>query len=321
MTKKIFFGILFIGLIISCQKEDKKEKEISQIPISFHVERFDQQFAKATPEDLPELTKQYPFLFPKRINQSIWIEKMSDSIQQEINNEVTKKFPDFDTEKEDLHKLFQHMKFYYPSFKTPRVITLTSDVDYRHSVVVTDSLVLIGLDNYLGEDHKFYRGIQRYFSKTFIPSQIVPDVARKYAKNHVPKPDKRSLLAYMVYYGKIKYFEKLMLPDRPESDIMSYTTDEMDWADENEREIWGYFVESDLLYKTSPDLRKRFFDLGPFTKFGLQLDNESPSQLGKFIGLRIVEQFIEKHKDVTLQELLQIENETIFNESNYKPNK
>lgn len=320
MLKKIIFPILFIAVFSSCQKEDKIEKEIAKIPISFQVERFDQKFAEASPQDLSTLKKNYPFLFPKQYGDSIWIDKMNDSIQQEIDHEVTKKYPNFDKEKTELHGLFQHLKYYFSDFKTPRVITVTTDVDYRNSVILTDSLLLIGLDNYLGKEHRFYYGIQRYIAKNFIPSQIVPTVARRYAKKYIPQPKGRDFLDDMVYYGKIKYFEQKMLPNFSTADIMGYTTEELHWAEENERQIWGYFIEKSLLYKTSgSEMQRRFFEIGPFTKFGLNLDSKSPAQLGQYIGWKIVEQYAEKHENVPLPELLKMNNEMIYKESNYKP--
>src|SRR5699024_10866724 len=215
--------------------------------------------------------------------------------------------------------LFRHLTFYYPHFDPPRVITMTSYVDYLHRVVLSDSLLFISLDNFLGSDHKFYKGIPRYFSERLNASQIIPDVAAKYARYYVPRPKKRSFLSYMVYYGKRLYFEEKMLPKTSAADLMGYTDKEIKWAQSNEKHIWSFFVEEDLLYKTDPDLRKRFFNIGPFTKFGLTLDNDSPSQLGRYIGWQIVKQFADKHKDLSLQELLQLNNKTLFEESNYKP--
>ena len=37
---------------------------------------------------------------------------------------------------------------YDSEYKIPRLITLTTDVDYRKKIILTDSLLLIGLDNY-----------------------------------------------------------------------------------------------------------------------------------------------------------------------------
>lgn len=319
MLKKIIFAGLFLCCFISCQNEGKTEQEIAKISISFNVERFDQKFAEATPKQLPELKENYPFLFPKRFPDSVWVNKMQDTIQLELNTEVAKVFPDFTSEKQKLHALFQHLKYYFPQFETPRVITITSDVDYRHNVVLSDSVLLIALDTYLGKDHRFYHGIQRYFTKNFRKEEILPDVAKQYAKKYIPRSQKRSLIAHMVYYGKIFYLEDKLMPQISAADKIGYTPEEMQWAKTNESQIWSYFIERDMLYETSIDLRKRFLDVGPFTKFGLNLDSQSPSELGRYIGWQIVKQYVDKNSGMGLHELLNMDGEEIFKKSNYKP--
>ncbi|MDR6302083.1 gliding motility lipoprotein GldB [Mesonia maritima] len=317
---KNFFGILILLLVFSaCKNENKVEEEISKIPVSFEVERFEEEFAAVSPENLSGLKAEYPFLFPQRFPDSLWLQKKEDTIQQALNREVKKAYSNFEEEKESLTNLFQHLKFYFPEFKTPRVITITSEVDYTNKIVLADSLLLIALDNYLGEEHEFYTGIPAYIRADFREEQIVPDIAFKYAQQFVSENNSRSLLSKMIHYGKILYLSKKLLPSVSNEEIMSYTKEEWNWAQQNEEQVWRFFIENELLYDTNPGLDKRFINVAPFTKFGLQLDNQSPPQLGQYIGWQIVKQFADKNPEVSLQKLLQLDAETIFEESNYKP--
>lgn len=307
---------------MSCESDhEKREAEIAKIPIEVKVNRFDRVFAKSDPTDLPALKKEYPYLFPQRFPDSLWVAKMTDSIQDELNEETKKAFPDLDTEKKDVHALFQHLKYYFPGFKTPTLVTITSDVDYKNKVVAVDSLVLLSIDTYLGPEHPFYMGIPAYVSKNFRKEEIVQDIAAEYGRQLVPKAKSRSLLAHMVYYGKILYLKDMVLPESTNADKIGYTPEEMDWAEANEEQVWRYFIEREYLYNTDNSLQARFLNMGPFTKFGLQLDNDSPSQLGQFIGWQIVRQYAEKHPEVSLNEILKMDGEQLFNESNYKPKK
>ena len=81
--------------------------------------------------------------------------------------------------------MFQHLKYYFPNFKTPRLITSTSDVDYRNKVIVTDTIAILELDTYLGPDHFFYQGLQTYITANMKPEQIVVDLADAYAKKMI----------------------------------------------------------------------------------------------------------------------------------------
>lgn len=321
VRKFVFAGFVALGLI-SCKNENQNEKEIAKTSVSFDVERFDTIFAQAGPEDLRELKTDYPQFFPAQFNDSIWLNRLSgkDTLQTQINKAVEQKYADFSEEKEKLHRLFQHLDYYFPDFDPPQVITTTSYVDFRNRVLLSDGTLIIALDNFLGADHKFYRGIQRYIAKNLKETQILPEVAYRYAKKFVPKPKTRSFLGYMVYYGKLLYFKEKMLPGVSEGGLIGYTDDELDWAKSNEKQIWGYMVENSLLYDTDPEWRKDYFDNGPFTKFGLNLDSESSPQLGRYIGWQIVKQYADKFPDVPLKDLLKTDHETLYDESNYKPN-
>lgn len=311
--------LLLFGLFSACQKEDQVEKKIAEIPIHFEVDRFDKIFAESKPVDLPRLKKAYPQFFPQQYGDSTWIKMMTDSVHVELNQEIARIYPDFDREREGLTGLFQHLKYYYPDFNPPKVYTIISEVDYENRIILADSLLLIGIDNYLGSQHHFYRGIQNYFSKNFEEGQMIPDVAQKYAEEKIGKPEEKALVDYMIYYGKILYFKQLMLPHKSRASIMGYTDDEWTWAEDNERQIWGYFMETRLLFDTEFDLRRRFLNPGPFTRFGLELDNESPAKLGQYIGWKIVDQYAKKEKDLSLRELFSTDNRTLFEKANYKP--
>ncbi|MEM9686874.1 MAG: gliding motility lipoprotein GldB, partial [Bacteroidota bacterium] len=211
---KLMLKLVIVGCFISCGKADKVESEIAKIEVDLRVKRFDSAFAKSTPDDLPKLKNEYPYLFPAQFSDSLWISRMTDTLQQELAAEVLKHFPELNREKDEFYALFQHARYYFPDFKPPKLITLTADVDYKNKVIYADSLLLIGLDTYLGESHYFYKGIQQYLKKNFTRSQIVVDAALQIAKARTPYPQDRSFLAQMVFYGKLLYVKDMFLPDK-----------------------------------------------------------------------------------------------------------
>ena len=106
-----------------------------------------------------------------------------------------------------------------------------------------------------------------------------------------------------------------------DADKMGYTDKELKWALANEDQIWRYFIDRELIYETDSELRARFINLAPFSKFRLELDNESPPQIGQYIGWQIVRQFAQKNESITLKQLLTLDAERIFKEANFKPRK
>ncbi len=320
MQSNFSLGFLFCLLILSCSKNDQVAEEIAAIPVEIETNRFDQEFASATPSSLTQLRNNYPMLFSEEVPNEAYIEKMKDTLQAEINTEVSKAFPSLEGEQAELEKFFQHLKYYFPQIPTPKIITLAEEVDYRNKVILNEDILLISLDNYLGEEHHFYEGFASYLARLQNPDYLISDVAQVYAEKLVPRSTSRKFLSTMVYHGKILYIKSLLQRFQEPHFAFDYTSAELDWAYANEAQIWKYFVEKSLLYSSDQKLKERFINIGPYSKFYLELDNESPPRLGQFIGYRIVEAFMDKN-EISLEEMLTLEAEEIYNKSNYKPRK
>lgn len=318
--KGVFWAFVFQAFLVSCGKEDSKEQEIKAIPVQLEWNRFDRVFARATPDSLSGLKAAYPFFFPEQYPDSVWVNRMQDTIQRELFEEVEKVFADTGELQEEIHGLFQHFKYYFPQDSLPAVYTLTTDVDYRNRVVFADTILLVGLDNYLGPEHRFYEGIQQYVKDGFRPAQIPVHIAQEMIAPHISGITDRSFISQLIYYGKLHAAVSAMLPQRDEADILDYTGQQWQWASDNEEYIWRYFVERELLYSNDRKLRDRFLDPAPFSKFYLELDNESPGRLGQYIGLRIVQSYMQNN-EVSLQEMLERPAIEIFQKANYKPRK
>tara|TARA_B110000503_G_scaffold15042_2_gene20900 strand:- start:13957 stop:14967 length:1011 start_codon:yes stop_codon:yes gene_type:complete len=304
----------------SCQNSSKVEKEISAIEIDLTIERFDQLFASSSPSDLPVLKQSYPFLFSKKFSDSVWIRRMKDPIQALLATAVDSVFDDFKKTESEIHLFYQHLKYYNKPLKTPRIITVLSDVDYRNKIAVTDTIVLIALDTYLGEDHEFYASFYDYTKQNLNSNQIVPDLATSYAEQFIYQPNRTTFLDEMIYFGKQLYLKDLWIPFKTDFEKIGYSVSEYEWSKENEFYIWQYFVENELLYKTDRKLLGRFIVAAPFSRFNLELDRESPGRLGQYIGWQIVKSYMKKNPTSVL-EMLQIDPQEIFNNAKFKPKK
>lgn len=303
-----------------CGEDEQIPGEIAKIPVTIKILRFDKDFARATPADLPRLKADFPYLFPARYADSVWVAKMQDSLQRELLDEVQKAFPSLDDLRNELELFYKHVLYYFPGQQVPEVVTVTSDVDYNNRVILTDSLLLIGLDNYLGSGHRFYQGIDRYIAAGLSPEYLISDVGSAFAKKVNPPPVQRTFLAQMIYYGRELYLKDRLLPFISDERKIGYSPEDLAWAQANEEQIWRYFIERELLYSTDHQLGPRFLDPAPFSKFGLELDNESPGRLGRYMGWQIVRAFMSRN-DVTLKQLLTLPADEVFKRANYKPKK
>lgn len=318
MRKPIFVILSLIALFFGCKEDDKVEKEIAKLNVEISISRFDREFAEAKPENLNALRGKYPYLFPAP--DSVWTKKMQDTLQIEVLYEVGSEFQNFDTETKQLEDFYRHVKYYFPTYEIPHIITVTNDVDYNNRIILADSLLFIGLDNYLGQEHNFYGGIQRYISQGMDKKYIVSDIASTFANKAVPKPRERTFLAQIIYYGKELYLKDKLMPNTPDGIKIGYSQEQLDWAMANEEPIWRNFIEQEYLYNTDNELAKKFLEPAPFSKFGLELDQEAPGRLGRYIGWQIVKSFVE-NTDLSVLQLMPVSAEDIFKKSNYKPKK
>ncbi|MFT5751684.1 MAG: gliding motility-associated lipoprotein GldB [Flavobacteriales bacterium] len=315
---KLIRLLAILLLFFSCDSGTKMTKAIDAIDVSVSILRFDQEFGKASTQDLEGLKAKYPYLFAKQYEDAYWNRKLVDSLQRELTDEVSRVFPDMDLEQEELERLFKHIKYYYPETTVPKVITITSEVEYRNKVILVDSLLIVALDTYLGEDHHFYGGVAKYHSKNFRKEQLVVDVAAAFAKAQTLKPQAPTFLAQMIYEGKQLYFMEQLLPQKQLQELFGYTSEEYDFAVENERNVWQNFVASELLYNTDRSLLSRFIDPAPFSKFYLEFDSETPGRLGRFMGYKMIVSYM-KNNDIPLKTMLIQPADVIFASAKYKP--
>lgn len=316
--KKIFLICSLTVLLASCNQSSSVEKEIADIEQNVALVRFDQAFMNT--DDLDQLRDQYPYLFPENISMDDWTSKQSNSLYIELNKEVSEKFADTKALEEDLKSLFQHIRYYYPEQNPSKVIALVNEVDVAYRAIYTDSISFIALDNYLGKNHRFYEVFDQYTRIDFDPEKITVDLAQNFLQQKIKLANDRIFLSQIIDAGKLMYGLDLLLPNKADHLKIGYTPEQLAWCEANEEQIWKYFIANKLLYDTDPKLYGRFIQQAPFSKFYLDLDQESPGKVGVYLGWQIVRAYMKKN-EVTLQELSVTNYQEIFDQSNYKPTK
>lgn len=320
MMKKTFYLLVCSVFLMACKKEISVKEDVLSIPVEVTIERFDQEFMASAPENFVSLKQKYPYLLIDGTPDSVWFNKKSDTLFQQLYEETQKKFPDLSGLKKELTLLFQHIKYYYPNENPGKVITLLSEVDVMNRSIYADTLTLISLDTYLGKDHKFYVDFDSYLLPDFEAERIVVDLAENFASQKTVYPQDRAFVSQMVYWGKIMYMKEMLLPKVSDALKIGYTEEQLKWVETNEAQVWKFFIESKYLFDNDVKLIARFIQRAPFSKFYLELDQESPGSVGIYIGWQIVRSYM-KNNNVTLQEMVLQDAKTIFEQSKYKPKK
>ena len=319
---------------------NKKKIDVSNIDLSIKIERFDREMDKLNPANLsstvPELARQYGFFYKDYMEGMLSVgdtrdtgyfrnlrSVLSNRDYLELKKAVESKFPTLERQETELTDAFKHIRYYYPNQKLPRIISFFSG--FTVQTPIGNDYVGIGLDMFLGADATFYPALRQsiplYISRRFTPENITPRVMEAFIREEMfpEKDDDKTLLSKMIYNGKISYLMDAVLPETPDTLKTGYTKQQTEWCKTYEPDIWGYFLENNLLYETDYMKYQKYLTEAPFTP-GIGERNESAPKLGIFIGRQIVRNYMEKNPEITLQQLMnETDAQKILNESKYKP--
>lgn len=247
-------------------------------------------------------------------------EFIMDPLNRELAAGCAEKFPSLEFLNIELTDCIAAIKSTDPAFRVPDVYTYISGLIYESPVEYFDSMMVIGLDLFLGWDYQPYRaaGIPVYMTRRMERQNIVPECARQIAISKIPTGfEPKTLLDFMILHGKVLYVMDMYLPVTPDSLKIGYTAGQAVWCSNNEANIWRMMIDQDVLYSTESFVNKRFIMDGPFTS---GMPDGAPAMLGRWIGWQIVRSYMKKNPGISLDELLtQGDSQLILSNSNYKP--
>ena len=246
---------------------------------------------------------------------------VTDTFVLRINEIVEETFPDKALLENEIRSVYQHYRYYYPEWMRLPTYTYVVGYYYNRPISISDECVMIGLDFYLNNKDLVYDqiGFPRYRSRRMQPVALTRDLAEElYYHTYGNKVSQKSVLAEMVERGKKLYFIEAMNPSLPDSVILGYSRQQMEWAEDNEGAVWAAVIGNNMLYNNVLDHRRTLFNDGPFTAaFG----NDSPARLGEYLGLQIVRSFM-TNNDVMLTEFMEMTDyQDVLQKSQYKPRK
>lgn len=322
---KPLFALFTLATLTSC--EGDSSIDLSQISKEARFIRFDSAFFNSDTanitDEIERLSALYPEFYAAGKNPVFWKSQRNDKQQLALHTATTKVFKDFDALNENLNFSMKHFYYYFPEVPRVKFYSYISNLDFEYPILYTpeQNICFSGIDLYLGPDKPFYQSLPAYQAYFRQPAFLVRDCIDAVCKPHIArKVDAPTLLDDMIYYGKQWYFLEKMLPQKEETIIAQYTPEHLDFCKKNERTIWAYFVENKHLFDTSQDLKRRFTELAPFSKFRMQFDAETPGMIGRWVGWQIVRAYMTENENVTLQQLGQeTDSRKILKLSGYRP--
>lgn len=325
-----FIPFIFLLYILFSCKKDKciDAPDVSQIEITISIDRLDKKLYKIpTKNDLEILLDQNQmfseaFLFRSQYDDpEMLINRYFDLLNSEhidsLLLELQAAFGNMEDIRQEFEEAFRYLKYYYPQTAIPKIQTVITGI--ANDLYISDSLIIIGLDYYLGPQGKYQpKDIPEYLIKRYQKEYLVPQVMLMYSSfyNKTNYEDQTSL-ADMIYYGKAYHFAKNLLPCTPDSIFTGYTAFETQDIEEHEPVIWASLLENEILYERNPIIKDKFLSERPKT---LEVGENCPGRIGRWIGWRIVNKYAEEHPEIDLPTLMKIDDaQKIFTESRYKP--
>ncbi|WP_040303144.1 gliding motility lipoprotein GldB [Algoriphagus machipongonensis] len=316
-------------LVFSCQKSTEEcqlDPKILDQDLNLQFTRLEDEFFNAkSAEDFEFLIEKYPDFAEDYLGRSLYsspdtliselIAIHQDSAMNVLYDSVKVHFQDLSEVEKDLENAFKYIKYYFPEFKVPKVYTFLSG--FNSDLILSEDLIVIGLDYFLPPSHEFQPDLPRYMAERYDSPYIVPMIVTAISsKFNKTNPADNTMLAEMIYYGKAYHFTKAILPCTSEKYIIGYTEDEIAECYANEEYIWSHFVENELLYETNPFDITKYMGEAPFTD---AISTKAPGRLGRWLGWNIVDDY-QFNQDVSLVELMDNPDaEQIFRQSGYRP--
>ena len=233
-------------------------------------------------------------------------EFVTDTFIMRINELVEESFPDSDAVPDKVKGVYQHFKYYYPEMTMPPTFTYVSGINFDNGpVMISPEAVMISLDFYLSNKDLMYDkvGMPRYVSRRCQPASLTKDLAEAMYYSYVFMDVKaKNVLKEMIDRGKKYYFIEAMDPTLNDSVLLGYSSQQMEWAQDNEGQIWATIVGNNMLYANGFEQYRVLFNDGPFTA---AFSDSAPARLGDFVGLQIVRSFM-SNNDESLQSLMQM---------------
>ena len=121
----------------------------------------------------------------------------------------------------------------------------------------------------------------------------------------------------MIAEGKVLYISNKLQPHTSDTLVYGFGIKELKWLSQNEKQIWGFFIENKLLYNTDMLEIRKYITPGPTTA---GMPPESPGNVGSWVGMQIVDKYMRKNTKTTLQDLIKItDGQMMLSRSGYKP--
>jgi hypothetical protein len=250
-----------------------------------------------------------------------------------IYESASREYQDFTTVKNEFEQAFRYLKYYFPDYKIPKIVTIVGPPDALAQTkngeptpnFLGPDFLGLSLQFYLGKDFSLYH--ENYFvtaiaplyrSQRFEKNYIVADAMKLITDDLFPeKKSGKGLIEQMIEKGKQCWLLDKFLPNAPDSVKTGYTKQQLEWCRVNEGLIWNSIITNEKdIYTSDPAVLQNYIGEAPFTQ---SMSTASPGNIGQWVGCQIVKKFADKNSSLSIAEVMKMEPGKILELAKYKP--
>lgn len=288
MHFKPFWLGLLVCFMLACSTKPKDPIDGQKIePIL--VQRFDEAFFALDTNNLgngiTDLYKNYPEFSNDFFSRILQLDPQLDSLKVKSfykqylpfyidsrSKNITKRIDD------NLNKALARFHFYFPEYQMPNTLV--------YFISPLNSFANVLGTNYIGVGLQTTNTQANASSK--IPFYCVQNLVDDYlSKNQQEK----NLLYQMIESGKRQYILNTISLNTPDTLLWEYSSIQLKAVKEQESEIWQYLKEQQMLMSNE---RIDFLNILGDANNNSLLGAPLPGNIGKFIGYKIVESYMQK---------------------------
>jgi hypothetical protein len=280
--------------------------------------------------DLAKLVQAYPQFSADYFNQILMLSAKKDSKKilafykaYRPIYQSTKKVQASNTSTPEIQEAFKRFHYYFPSYTLPKqLIYFIGPLETYGNVVTKDGLA-IGLQLYMGANSSWYYSEQintiypSYISRQFAPEFIVVHSIQNILNDYDPLAiNGKQLIEQMIEIGKRQYILSQCLPNASDTLLLGYTDNQLKAIEENKGDIWTFLSSQNRLFSLDPNLTTAILTEAPYNDY---FGEAIPGNVGKFIGYRIVQTWMNQQKGKSkreLNQLLKTPAKSIFDQTN-----
>lgn len=221
-----------------------------------------------------------------------------------------------------LEAALKRFHYYFPNYQLPKqLIYFVGPLETYGNVVTKDGLA-IGLQLYMGAKSSWYYSEQinaiypTYISRQFSPEYIPVNSIQNLLNDYEPiMLNGKNVLTQLIEVGKRQYLLKQCMPATADTILFGYTANQLNAIRDNASAIWTFIASQNRLYSVDPNDTRPLLTEAPYNDY---FGENIPGNVGKYIGYRIVNAWMDQQKGKAkedLNQLLKTPALTIFNQT------